>query len=171
MLSAKIISISALCFLPSLVLVQYATMFFEVTYDPAYFLNIISTECMRFFKYLGEWAAYLSSYLTFIKLGDILKAFSDVMNPMLKLIFSPFQFIYGYVSFASLYEHPILVTIGSILIVFIILYIMYRKNIFKLRDLVVQMTTQNAQNYAEGFPYENGNESSDDEEQDGTKMD
>jgi hypothetical protein len=66
---------------------------------------------------LGRGFGWLSSYLTIVDLHDVWGTVEDLVRPTWNLIVSPFAFFSGYWQTAQKYKYPILVCLGSLLLV------------------------------------------------------
>lgn len=111
---------------------EYTAIRRELTYSPSVTLN----KGVEFFRFiceeLGNMAARLSSFLTIFDFSDMLKALNRLWTPCWQMITSGAYFFKGYVSEMNLYEHPYLVTLGSIILVFLVFYSLRFFNILKI---------------------------------------
>ncbi|AYV85065.1 MAG: putative ORFan [Satyrvirus sp.] len=85
---------------------------------PSVMLTFLSEKFQKFFRIVGEYAAWISSYLTQIDLKDLFRTIGDIVNPAFGLIVSPLYFIYGYVMTAKTYLNKTwLIYAGSVILV------------------------------------------------------
>ena len=84
---------------------------------PSVALTYVAEQFQRFFQWIGELVAWVSSFLTIINLYELVKSISAILNPILDIIVSPLHTIYGYLQMANSYSNNLLVYIGSGLLV------------------------------------------------------
>jgi hypothetical protein len=97
---------------------------------PSIYLWILANGSIKFFRNIGRMIAWLSSYLTWIKLDESLITARDLVIPTWNLVVSPFQIIYGYMIAAESYvDKEWLVYIGSGLFVLAIIATCYANRI------------------------------------------
>lgn len=65
------------------------------------------------FYEIGKIISRLSSFLTYIKLGEIYDTLYDLIKPTCDLVLSPFEGFKGYWDTACTYKYPAAVTLGS----------------------------------------------------------
>lgn len=77
-------------------------------------------------EFLGFCLAYVSSFLTCLKMNRVLHMVHNQVEPIVNFITSPYYFFKGYMDVAVLYEHPYIVGAGTCLLM-IILFILNMK--------------------------------------------
>jgi hypothetical protein len=80
---------------------------------PSNGLKWVATTAVDAFTRIGRFLAYLSSFYTYIRLGDMVQTMSDLVIPIVKLVISPFYILYGYGTTLAKYKYPILIVLGS----------------------------------------------------------
>lgn len=99
--------------LSGIVLCEHLGRTHNWSYKPSVALNSLSTVVGNLFTHIGRAFARLSSYLEFIRLYDLGITIADLLFPVIEMCFAPLYFLRGYLSETVLYEHPILILIGS----------------------------------------------------------
>lgn len=89
---------------------------------PTTMLDFITAKVKYVCFHIGKFIAYISSFYEYLALGEIFDALCELTNSTWNLLTSGFQIIRGYISVSHLYEHPYLVTCGSITIVAALAY-------------------------------------------------
>ena len=89
---------------------------------PSYFLNVIADWAIYLFKQCGVFAAWVSSYLTYIKFEKIKQTIVNIILPLWHLTTSFTWFVKGYVDTALSYGFNVTL-VGSILIILIVLFL------------------------------------------------
>jgi hypothetical protein len=93
---------------------------------PSVAITYVATKAGDLFYYIGQLAAKISSFYTYIDFKDFFESIHDLFKPMINLVISPFQFISGYINVSLLYKHPYIVGFGSLTLMLLISYICYR---------------------------------------------
>jgi hypothetical protein len=97
---------------------------------PSIYLLILVDKSITFFRNVGRMFAWLSSYLTWIKLEEIYITARDLIIPIVNLLLSPLQIIYGYwIATLSYMDKAWLIYIGSGLLVGAVAIICYANRI------------------------------------------
>lgn len=81
---------------------------------PSVGLTHTATFFSNGWRCLGELAAKISSFYTYLDFREIKEALHDLWKPIIELCFSWFQFFNGYFTTANLYNHPYLISFGSL---------------------------------------------------------
>lgn len=89
-------------------------------YKPSFLFTTFATWAKDFWGWLGGWYATLSAFLDWLKLDELWTSITDLFKPLLELVFSWFYFFKSYVEVAATYSSPILVVIGSLIILAIL---------------------------------------------------
>lgn len=114
----------------------------NLEFSPSVVLNSMSTYAIRFWRACGTLIAKISSFLTFFDFDDMLKAAEQLWKPIWETLTSWVYFFTGYISEMKLYDHPYLVTAGSIIIISILWYIAHYFDLFRhlepLKDFISQ---------------------------------
>jgi len=108
---------------------EYTALRKNFEYSPSLTINLIADQCIAFWKACGRTVAWLSSFLTIFDFADMFKAAERLLYPIFKIVVSWTHFFVAYVVEMNLYDHPILITIGSLLLLCAICYILYRFNL------------------------------------------
>lgn len=98
---------------------------FNTQVKPSTYIWILCGWYQYLWKLIGKAFAYLSSYLEIINIYDLITAFVDLIRPIISIIKSPYYFVKGYMSVAFLYDHPYMITTGSIILILGIGYLKY----------------------------------------------
>jgi hypothetical protein len=118
-----------LIFLGILLVTSFAWEHIARTYGsqvkPSVGINFIAESAKTIFYKIGVFLSRLSSFLTYIKLGDLFQTAQDLFKPTFELLASPLETIKGYWETALTYKYPVTVTIGSITLVGILLCLWY----------------------------------------------
>ncbi|QKF93611.1 hypothetical protein QKU48_gp0153 [Fadolivirus algeromassiliense] len=77
------------------------------------------------FYQIGVGFSKLSSFLTYIKLGDLYQTAQDLFKPTIELFGSPLQSLKGYWDTALTYSYPVTVTLGSATLVGVFAYLWF----------------------------------------------
>ena len=101
------------------------------TVRPSVALIKVVAQSQKFWEWIGVWFGIISSYLTYIELGDLWRSVYDIVNPMIELIASPAWFFKGYLSIMIEFTYPYLIPLGSCLLVLTSMYICYHFNLFQ----------------------------------------
>lgn len=112
----------------------------DYTQRPSIYLTWIAEKAQNLFEHIGRYFAWISSFLTKIDLGDILKTIHDLLKPIFDLIVSPFYFMIGYLDMASEYlSKSWLIYIGSAILFVLVWYGLYfGYKYYKKRRIVQQ---------------------------------
>lgn len=84
---------------------------------PSVGIDYVYQKSKAGFTKLGEGLAVLSSFYTYVDLKDVGQTVSDLTEPTLKTLVSPYHMVRGYLAQANLYNHPYLVTAGTLTLV------------------------------------------------------
>jgi hypothetical protein len=100
--------------------IEYALRELGFQQRPSYHLSIIANWSIRFWRFLGETFAWLSSYLDWFDMTKLLQTIRDLFLPVWNIMTSPIWFLWGYINTADLYNHPYLVVLGSVILITLI---------------------------------------------------
>lgn len=105
---------------------EFSLKKWEFWFRPSFLLGRISYYVSKFFLDLGELFARLSSFLTLIEFEELLETFCDLVSPTIEIVLSPFFFCIGYLRVAHdfIYKRPILIYVGSGIIVTVVVAIL-----------------------------------------------
>jgi hypothetical protein len=84
---------------------------------PSVAIAWFATQSKHLWSQIGRGFGWLSSYLTIVDLHDVWGTVEDLVRPSWNLLVSPFAFFSGYWETAQKYKYPILVCLGSLLLV------------------------------------------------------
>jgi hypothetical protein len=87
----------------------------KTTTTPGTVLTSISTHLQKFFKRLGSYVAYLSSYLQWLKLETVYDAAMHLLTPTVGILLSWTYFFAGYFKACFSYAAPFAIYIGTFL--------------------------------------------------------
>lgn len=82
---------------------------------PSEVLDLLADAFGAIFGWLGGWFARISSFLVHLKLERIGTAIWELLVSIWHLVTSGWEFAAEYANVAMIYDHPYLVTIGSLL--------------------------------------------------------
>jgi hypothetical protein len=91
-------------------------------WKPSIPLTFLADQFTKTWKWSGAWAAKLSSYLIHLKLDELWPSVKALAKPCLELAFSWRYFIESYVKVAATYSMPVMVGIGSILVLGVVIW-------------------------------------------------
>lgn len=90
----------------------------ESTFKPSNGIIYLSVKLKALFEWLGGVFAHMSSFYTYINLGEFKQTAIDIVKPVGSLIVSPLYSIKGYYDQATEgYKHPYLIGLGTATIV------------------------------------------------------
>lgn len=90
---------------------------------PSVFLKFLVSWANWFYEWLGIQFGRLSSFITYLKIEELFDSIKDVMVPLFDfLIVSPFYFFKGYFLIVCDYKWPILIFIGSFVILDLVVW-------------------------------------------------
>lgn len=111
----------------SVVLWQHFAKVVEFWFTPVWILNTVRQYCETVFRLLGSWFAYISSYLTYLKLDKLFSSACDVLKALWCMLFVWAEFVKGYYNAIFEYQWSTsTIVCGSITIIAAIAYIVYR---------------------------------------------
>ena len=131
---------------------EYTALRLNQEFSPSVALNSISTFAVKFWRSCGHFVAWLSSFLTFFDFDDMLKAAENLWKPTWETLTSFVYFYAGYVSEMKLYDHPYLVTAGTIILVSLITYLSYYFGLLEYLVPVKNMISQYLPNFDNMVP-------------------
>lgn len=110
----------------------------ETNFRPSVGLNFVANTSSAVYQSLGSTFAKISSFLTFVDftkfkefLRGIIESLWDLIYPILKTVFSPFEFVSGYVEAAKSYiGESWQIYLGSFILLSICAYLFYRFGFF-----------------------------------------
>lgn len=109
--------------IPVLLIWEYIAKKTLSNIKPSYALNYVATSATNFFFNIGKFIAKISSFYTYIDFADIKETLHDFFKPLINILISPFQLIYGYVNTSMIYDHPYLVGFGTLTLLDIIVFL------------------------------------------------
>lgn len=77
----------------------------KTQYKPSTAMTYVANKTVDLFRTLGGYIAKLSSFYTYLNLGDIAETFKDLFRPVFLFITSPFQMAYGYITTIELSKY------------------------------------------------------------------
>lgn len=114
------------------------TVFFEhiarvndVQFKPSVFVRRLSTVSENIFQIIGEHFAHISSYITVLKIKELFITTYDLLKPTVHLVLSPFYMIDAFIEEAHEYKYPIMIAIGSGLLLSLAISVLYRQKIME----------------------------------------
>jgi len=100
---------------------------YDIIVRPSVGLEYVANKSIDFFKKIGILFAWVSSYLTEIDLYDMYQTLYDIVTPLIKLLFAPFYFCYGYLLEVATYENKWwMIYVGSGIIIAMLIFISYK---------------------------------------------
>ena len=94
-------------------------------WKPSYMLDLVTEQLVRFFSWVGRIAVWISSFYTYINIKDLYATFAELYKSVADFVFSWKAFFESYISDMKLYDHPYLITLGSITLVTGTIYLLY----------------------------------------------
>ena len=104
---------------------QYAAKRNDWFFKPTYFIDLVTEQLVRAYTYLGKIVVWISSFYTFFDFKDLIETFEELCISVKNFLFSWQSFITSYVSNMSFYDHPYLISLGSITLISLALYLVY----------------------------------------------
>lgn len=114
-------------------------------FKPSYFIDFFAGISNDMFKLCGEKFAMMSSFLTYIKFGDLWEVINDLCTPIFSLLSSPYQFIKGYLCY---YTNPYIIMIGSAILVGAIMYIIGKRRLNQIASNITSHINKNKISYS-----------------------
>ena len=96
-------------------------MSYVCPWKPSVFLTTTYLYSRRYFEYIGSKIAIISSFTEYLRLTDLLESTEAVLNPFIKVVYSPFWTICGYAKQIETYSSPRIIISSSIFLLLIIL--------------------------------------------------
>lgn len=115
-----------LCFFFSIFFWQYTAKRNDWFLKPTYIIDLVTEQLVNFYTFLGKIAVWISSFYTFFDFKDLRETFNELCDSILNLLFSWTSFISSYVTNMNFYDHPYLITLGSVTLIGLLLYLVYR---------------------------------------------
>lgn len=84
---------------------------------PSVGFNWVVPKVRGFFYKIGSGLSYMSSFLTYIQLGELGQTAHDLFLPVVQIFGSPFEVLRGYWDTAEKYKYPIIIVLGSLVLV------------------------------------------------------
>lgn len=91
--------------------------YFLIKYKPSYFINLLANLLEKIWYYFGYYFGFISGLLSAIYSKIVQHAWANLVDSLLSIILSPFQFLKGYFNITVSYQYPVLVIFGSCLII------------------------------------------------------
>jgi hypothetical protein len=114
-------------------------------FKPSVGITFLANQSYRTFSQLGRGFAWLSSYLTIVELHDLYRAAEDLLRPIGDLLASPLAFINGYLEIAMGYKYPIIIGLGSSILLAVGVYAVPRvRSWWRRRGIPGHLETDNA---------------------------
>lgn len=102
---------------------EYVAIKADMSNKPSYYICIVRDNILYLSEDIGIIFAYISSYLDIINLQDLAQAFTNIFMPIWEICAEfPIYFKKGYMSITVLYDHPYIIILGSVLLVFNIIF-------------------------------------------------
>lgn len=105
---------------------EYAAKKALITFKPSSITQFVADQVVSGFYTLGRGVAYLSSFYTYLNFNEFIETAHDIVKPCFDLVTSPYHFLRGYLDTSLLYQHPYLVFMGTITILIVVSYLIYR---------------------------------------------
>ena len=80
-----------------------------------------------FWTKFGKLWAIICSFYELIRLHEFKVTLIDIMEPFVNIVLSPFSFIKGYLAQKRLYDHPYMITFGTMTIISVCVWIGIQK--------------------------------------------
>lgn len=111
----------------ALLTAEYQFVDTPVDQTPIYIPSRALTELVSYanalFNTLGKWAAWISGYLAALEWDKLWTTLSRILLPLWHLVWSPLEFITGYIEQSWVWRHPLLVPVGSGLLGALLVYL------------------------------------------------
>lgn len=111
-------------FLVTVPIVEYVLVKNDFSYTLSSPLVYIAKTLAQLFYEVGRWWAIISSFINHIvdliefqEFFDI--TYTNLLEPSFKIVTSPIEFVRGYCATIIVFDHPLLVIIGTVVIVII----------------------------------------------------
>lgn len=106
---------------------EHVGRYYEIIHRPSTLINFLANKSSSLFKTIGQVIANLSSFLTRIDIDDLLVTVKSIINPIIQLIGSPWNFMTGYFETAIAYVgKSFSVYLGSGMLILLIGYLIHR---------------------------------------------
>ena len=102
---------------------------YDITYRPSFYLWWTANKAQYFWEVGGRIFAIASSFVHELKLEEIFLSIRSLAEPSIRIVFSPFHFFKGYSKVMEAYKFPILITVGSVILVALALYACRRSKV------------------------------------------
>ena len=113
--------------LPQLVIIPFCLFlpfyFWEYAYvhdpyavKPSTLITNLVVRSRTIFEWLGNRLAWVSSFLDWLDLKDMIKAFKNLCEPMIDLCITPLYTVKGYIDQLNIYDHPYMVFVGTLIL-------------------------------------------------------
>jgi hypothetical protein len=103
---------------------EHLSKIHESQIKPSIYITHIATRSRSVFEYIGKQFGRLSKFITYLKFEELFITITDVLNPLFNLCTSPFYIIKGYTDVVLEYKWPVLICIGSTIIICGVLYLL-----------------------------------------------
>ena len=90
---------------------------------PSHIIDLATEQLTAFWTFLGKLCVYISSFYTWLDLWQIFESISELCRSITKFFFSFKAFIESYTVNMKFYDHPYLISLGSVTIIAALLYI------------------------------------------------
>jgi hypothetical protein len=100
--------------------------------------NFIADWSEYIFAQIGMQFARISSFMLYIKFEELFVTLEDLITPIVSIFASPIQFVKGYLDAAHEYQYPIMITVGSIVLIVLVFGLLYKYNNW-FRNLMEKM--------------------------------
>ena len=105
---------------------EYSVLDMRTDWRPSYALEKAASAIRTTFERLGEWAAWISSFYTYIKWEKLLETGHRLFKPIVEILAGPYFFCKGYAEYAWEFTRPYLIVAGSLTLAAIVIYVGYK---------------------------------------------
>ena len=92
----------------------------EFYYRPSLLFSALARCGVGAFEWIGIQLARLSSFLEYLKFFELWQSAWAIIEPLIQLVASPTWILWGYLKRIQTYAHPVIVWMGSLLLVGIV---------------------------------------------------
>lgn len=98
---------------------------YQVKLKPTVIIGFLAKKSKTFWSYIGWFIAKISSFYTYIDLGDLTKTAQELSIAIGKFVITPVYSVRQYWNTADTYKYPIMIILGTVTVIFLIFYSQY----------------------------------------------
>lgn len=137
---AKYIALFVLCVFA----IEHVARTANIQYRPSTAIALGARLFKAIFSAIGKGLAHISSFLTWINIEEIKVTICGLLNPTIDCMFSFKELFVGYFSVAIIYDNPLAVIVGTVVLAVGVLYVLYRNDIVRSDNIgvILKRTSQ-----------------------------